>query len=100
MQITHPDCAALVARLFACGGKRGRKNIFALRIVAGTGPWLKPVQYERKACPLISAGTPKAIHLSLHPLPSKYKIILSSCNVLKNAVSCYMKAAKFGIRIH
>jgi len=33
-------------------------------------------------------------------LSSNCKIILSSCNVQKNAVSYYMKAAKFGIRIH
>ncbi|MFD1256295.1 hypothetical protein ACFQ3S_05760 [Mucilaginibacter terrae] len=25
--------------------------VFALRIVADTGPWLWPVQYERIACP-------------------------------------------------
>ncbi|MEO6524477.1 MAG: hypothetical protein ABIN91_22525 [Mucilaginibacter sp.] len=32
---------------------------FALRIGADTGLWLRLVQYERKAWPLLSAATPK-----------------------------------------
>jgi hypothetical protein len=29
---THPDIAALVAPLFACGGKRGLKNVISIEL--------------------------------------------------------------------
>ncbi len=63
--ITHPDYASLVGPFFACGGKRGKKKAFALRIVVDTGPWLMLAQYKRIACPLLSAGTPKSTKFSL-----------------------------------